>query len=399
MTARQKGVKLTCELGPDVHGEFVGDGPRIRQVITNLAGNAIKFTHEGEVLVSGGVVCLHEGVETVRVEGHDSEVGLPQAARAQLFQPFTQADGSTIRRFGGTGRRLAISLRMVELMGGVIDYDSKEGEGSTFWFEIPLVRGDSRAARARAQKLKQVRTLVVAADADRRRSLVSRLRGAGVVADEATGAEGAVHRLTSARCGLDQGSFQCLIVLDDLCGMTASDLAALVRVDGAYENLPMVLVGEEDSQSAKSQLFTRVWPETIAVEVLIEQLRRMGAEIGGRSSVPRAGEEPPIVGRGRQPGESSGGAYVAYLARPSGGGGGERRGSLGPARGPDVRRRVDGLSYAGVGWVYHHATDSVRGCAGLEHRSSDCGSHGERHAGGQGKVPAVRHDGLPLQAD
>ncbi len=266
-TARQKGLQLTCELDPQVRGEFIGDGPRIRQVLTNLVGNAIKFTEAGEVLVSAGVVCSDSGCDTVRIEVMDSGVGIPRDAQAKLFQPFTQADGSTTRRFGGTGLGLAISLRLVELMGGVIDFDSQEGEGSTFWCEIPLVRRSLDRARGDAAGLAGVRTLVVARDGDRRRSLLARLMELGVRGEEATGAEGAVHRLTAAREGLDDGVFQCVLVLDDLEGVSATELAALIRADAAYQTVRLGLVGA-DPMPENPGHFNWAWPEAVEREAL-----------------------------------------------------------------------------------------------------------------------------------
>ncbi len=270
-TARQKDLQLTCELDPQVHGEFIGDGPRIRQVLTNLVGNAIKFTQAGEVLVSAGIVCTDGGCETVRIEVHDSGVGIPREAQAKLFQPFTQADGSTTRRFGGTGLGLAISLRLVELMGGVIDFDSREGEGSTFWFEIPLMRSETGKQRPAVARLSDVRTLVVAADGDRRRSLLARLLELGIRGEEATSAEGAVHRLTAAREGLDDGLFQCVLMLDDLKGVDAPELAAIIRADGAYQGVRLALVGARVESDPGP--FNWVWPEAVEREALREALQ------------------------------------------------------------------------------------------------------------------------------
>ena len=271
--ARQKGIALTCDLDPQVHQEFVGDGPRIRQVLTNLLGNAIKFTERGEVYVNAGIVVSGRDSETVRIEVHDSGVGIPREAHAKLFQPFTQADGSTTRRFGGTGLGLAISLRLVELMGGVIDFKSVAGEGSTFWFEIPLVRRAPPLPRGGDQRFAHVRTLVVAADDDRRRSLLARLRELGIRGEEATSASGAVHRLTAAREGLDDARFSCVLILDDLTGIDAAELAALIRADHAYQGLSLGLLGARD-QTATDR-FNWVWPESVGPRRLGESLREI----------------------------------------------------------------------------------------------------------------------------
>ena len=273
-TARQKGLRLTCELGPDVEGEFVGDGPRIRQVLTNLVGNAIKFTKEGEVLVSAGIVCSAEGTETVRIEVHDSGIGIPRSAQAKLFQPFTQADGSTTRRFGGSGLGLAISLRLVELMGGVIDFQSVENEGSTFWCEIPLVRDRRKSPAVGGGEISSLRLMLLASDPDRRRSLSARLASLGVMVEEVSSGSKAVHRLVSGRGeGSEPARYDIVMVLNDSPDSEASEFAALVRLDQAFDDIPLLLVGERSGGAAAAK-FDEVLPETIEGAELQNALRK-----------------------------------------------------------------------------------------------------------------------------
>jgi CheY-like chemotaxis protein len=116
----------------------MGDGARIRQVVTNLVGNAIKFTASGHVLVS--VERAEQGTQSsrMRISVEDTGVGIPQEKAGLLFEKFSQVDGSTTRKYGGTGLGLAISKQLVHLMGGSIGVESRLGEGSTFWFELPL---------------------------------------------------------------------------------------------------------------------------------------------------------------------------------------------------------------------------------------------------------------------
>jgi two-component system, sensor histidine kinase len=137
--ARAKGLDFSWEVDPDVPDRVLGDGTRLRQVLTNLVGNAIKFTEHGRVKVS--VRCLANGsgaAHPIRFEVQDDGIGIHEATLPGLFQPFSQADGSTTRRFGGTGLGLAISRELVQLMGGRIGVVSRVGQGSTFWVELPF---------------------------------------------------------------------------------------------------------------------------------------------------------------------------------------------------------------------------------------------------------------------
>jgi signal transduction histidine kinase/CheY-like chemotaxis protein len=140
--ARAKGLDLTCQVAPDVAGERRGDPVRLRQALTNLLANAVKFTTRGGIAVRA----LFEANDVVRFEVQDSGVGISPEAQSRLFQSFSQADGSTSRRYGGTGLGLAIAKRLAELMGGAVGVDSSPGKGSRFWFtaRLPAVAGGAR---------------------------------------------------------------------------------------------------------------------------------------------------------------------------------------------------------------------------------------------------------------
>jgi two-component system, sensor histidine kinase and response regulator len=137
IVARDKGVELEVAVDPDVPAWVRGDVARLRQVVINLVSNAIKFTAEGRVVVGVTGTALAGGT-LVRVEVTDTGIGIDSQALARLFQPFSQADNSTARKYGGTGLGLTISARLVEMMHGTIGARSALGEGSTFWFELPL---------------------------------------------------------------------------------------------------------------------------------------------------------------------------------------------------------------------------------------------------------------------
>src|SRR6266852_3972654 len=134
--AQGKGVELLSSVDPSVPDAVQGDPGRFRQILTNLIGNAIKFTEQGEVVVSARLVEEQTNALVLRIEVRDTGIGIPPEARARLFQAFSQADSSTTRRFGGTGLGLAISRRLVDLMGGQIGVESEAGRGSIFWFTV-----------------------------------------------------------------------------------------------------------------------------------------------------------------------------------------------------------------------------------------------------------------------
>jgi signal transduction histidine kinase len=133
-----KGIELTVETDPSFPGWAYGDAARLRQVLINLLSNAVKFTVKGHVTVHAAASPTSDDKSLLRIEVTDSGIGIDEAALARLFQPFTQADSSTARKYGGTGLGLTISARLIELMGGTLAASSTPGEGSTFWFEVAL---------------------------------------------------------------------------------------------------------------------------------------------------------------------------------------------------------------------------------------------------------------------
>jgi PAS domain S-box-containing protein len=152
--AREKTLTLECEIDPALPTALLGDPTRLRQVILNLMGNAIKFTQDGSVRLRAGVRQSPSSPPSLRVEIDDTGIGILEDGRALLFRKFSQTDSSMSRRFGGSGLGLAISRELVELMGGTIGFESRPGQGSTFFFDVPLEKATEETLRHSSGKVR-----------------------------------------------------------------------------------------------------------------------------------------------------------------------------------------------------------------------------------------------------
>lgn len=178
-----KGLELTTLTDPSLPEELVGDSGRIRQVLVNLLGNAVKFTSEGSVTVEVGLAENSGNIQELEFRITDTGIGIADTAQEKLFDSFTQVDATMTRRYGGTGLGLAISKQLIELMDGTIGVQSVRGEGSTFWFRLPLEVAEESGSTSEALDLIGKRILVAECYPTNRKLLVSRLEhwGAEVV--------------------------------------------------------------------------------------------------------------------------------------------------------------------------------------------------------------------------
>jgi signal transduction histidine kinase/CheY-like chemotaxis protein len=201
--AAENGVELVLRYHPDTPTWVTGDPGRIRQVINNLAGNAIKFTDRGHVSIS--VECEQRGAEEARLRFsvEDTGVGIPEDRLETIFDQFSQADASTTRKFGGTGLGLTISLQLVEMMGGELGVRSRSGEGSSFWFTLPLGLNPARpSAPERVAELESLRVLSVGGSELAQRTLREVLESQGLRCERlATGAEAAERLRVAEEAG------------------------------------------------------------------------------------------------------------------------------------------------------------------------------------------------------
>lgn len=238
--AFSKGLELNCFLPPaDWHHKWIGDPMRIRQVLTNLIGNAIKFTEDGEVSITLKPLSEQNGIQQFRCEIRDTGIGIPPDVQVRLFQAFTQAETATARRFGGTGLGLSICKSLVALMGGEIGLESEAGQGSCFWFTLPLLKDESHNGITTID-FSGKRTLVVDDNATNRMLLKHYLTHWGMDVDEADNGQTALAVLNAS---IESNRAYDLILLDmHMPVMDGLALAASLAENQSFKAIPRVVL-------------------------------------------------------------------------------------------------------------------------------------------------------------
>jgi len=253
ISAHRKGLELAFRIDPEAPPDVVGDSVRLRQVLLNLVGNAVKFTEKGEVVVN---VSLEErGPSELRLHFsvRDSGIGIAPEKQAKLFQPFEQADSSTTRHYGGTGLGLAISKRIVQLMNGDMWAESAPGAGSTFHFTILL--GVAATAEnlvpVGAQNLDGLRVLVVDDNATNRRILEETARSWKMHAESAGSGEAAMSKLAEAF--QLQRPFRLILLDEDMPGMSGLEVVRRIRANPELSGATIMLLTSVDQSATAAQ--------------------------------------------------------------------------------------------------------------------------------------------------
>jgi len=247
--AHSKGLELACFVHRDIPSLVRGDPTRLQQILNNLAGNAIKFTERGEVVIS--VAPLQTGADGVvlRFEIRDTGIGMAAEVQERIFDLFAQGDSSTTRRYGGTGLGLTIAKQLVELMGGAISVDSTQGRGSTFWFTArfapPMMSSADRISRGPV--LDEVRVLIVDDNATNRSILHHQVEAWGMRDTVAASGQEALEALRAAAARSEPYA---LVLLDmHMPDMDGIALVRAIRADGRIAAVRLIMLSSAGPES------------------------------------------------------------------------------------------------------------------------------------------------------
>ncbi len=285
--AHEKGLELICPANPVQHQWFNGDPGRIRQILTNLVGNAIKFTDKGEVAVYFHIREQAETHSLLRIEITDTGIGLNAEQQVRLFERFSQADGSTTRRYGGTGLGLAISKQLVKLMGGEIGVNSTPGKGSTFWFTLDLQHTVKKPAIPSKVDLSEQKILVVD-DNETNRNLLGQLLAKWQI--EHAMVESAMAALELLRAAVADGDGFSMALLDmQMPVMDGLQLGNSIKNDSLLSDTQLIMLSSQghrgDAEKFKQAGFAAYLGKPIEQSILYNTLLMVGGVIADDSQL------------------------------------------------------------------------------------------------------------------
>ncbi len=238
--AHEKGLEVIYSIPKDFPEELKGDSGRVRQVLTNLVSNALKFTDRGEVVIGATVLKKSKGRAKVRIFVRDTGIGIPLHRQKAIFDSFTQVDGSTTRKYGGTGLGLTISRQLTELMGGKIGVISEDGEGSEFYLELNLELQEGQAVgRQTESRLQGVRVLAVDDNDTNLYILQEQLKGWGCVVSGASSGDEALTRLLESA---EEEPFGLIVMDMHMPHMNGEQTTASIKAMDAFKHIPVVLL-------------------------------------------------------------------------------------------------------------------------------------------------------------
>jgi PAS domain S-box-containing protein len=252
--AEEKGLELALSFDQNLPSNVFGDPGRLRQILINLLGNAIKFTETGEVVLHVKLVKMLGDISNIQFLVRDSGIGIPAEKLSLIFEKFTQADGSTTRKYGGTGLGLSISKQLVEMMGGSLKVTSQPGTGSTFYFDVHLKPGQEKIAEPirPIENHKDIKVLVVDDNKTNRFILEKMLQNWGFRVVCCENGESAVQRLNELKSGLEQVK---LILLDmQMPMMDGEQTAQTILSDPQLQHIPIVILTSMGKRGDASRL-------------------------------------------------------------------------------------------------------------------------------------------------
>ena len=285
----QKQIDVMFDIDPRLPNHLIGDSMRLQQVLTNLAGNALKFTLKGHVIIKVALLAHHEQAVTLRMAVTDSGIGISPHQLERIFESFTQAETSTSRRFGGSGLGLVICKRLITLMGGELRVESEPGRGSHFWFDITLAQAESQSIKEACHGLDPSLKILVADDSEMATELLQRtLSLLGWQAECVHSGEDAIRRVSEAH---DQGHPFDIVLMDwrmpDMDGLSA---AARIQLQAALHPAPKIIMitayGHEiltESHQSGTTPFTSLLTKPVTPKQLADTIYQA---IHGRDTTP-----------------------------------------------------------------------------------------------------------------
>jgi CheY-like chemotaxis protein len=300
--ADEKQLEFICAVAPDVPVLLQGDPRRLHQVLVNMVGNAIKFTHHGEIAARVSLISESQTEAVLRFAVRDTGIGIPQDKQQLIFSSFTQAESSTTRQYGGTGLGLAISKQLVEFMGGEIGVASKPGEGSEFWFTIPFAKQlETGPLETPSERLREIRILVVDDNRTNREVLTAQLQSWGA---RVAAVEDGSKALACLRKAVDAGDPFQVAVLDMMMpGMDGETLGRAILSDDTLRStrlLMMTSIGQrEDAHRFKEIGFAAYLIKPVRQSDLLAYLvAALTGEQPPEARAPFARPRPPEARRG-----------------------------------------------------------------------------------------------------